>query len=80
MTCEVIDCMLLSALSGARERRVSAARNQRSTDMSSVNEIVAGYISAWNETDGGHRRDIIARTWSDDGSYLDSHSQDSPSP
>ncbi|HEY1934498.1 MAG TPA: nuclear transport factor 2 family protein [Acetobacteraceae bacterium] len=41
--------------------------------MSNVNEIVAGYIAAWNEADGGRRRDIIARTWSDDGSYLDSH-------
>jgi SnoaL-like domain len=41
--------------------------------MSTVNEIVAGYIAAWNETDAGRRRDIIARTWSEDGSYLDSH-------
>ncbi len=41
--------------------------------MSTVNEIVANYIAAWNETDGSRRRDIIARTWSDDGSYLDSH-------
>jgi hypothetical protein len=41
--------------------------------MSTVNEIVAGYIAAWNETDAGRRRDIIARTWSEDGSYLDAH-------
>ena len=41
--------------------------------MSNVNEVVAGYIAAWNETDGSSRRDIIARTWSDNGSYLDSH-------
>jgi hypothetical protein len=61
-------------VSGARERwRHAAARKQRSNDMSTVNEIVAGYIAAWNETDGGRRRDVIARTWSDDGSYLDAH-------
>lgn len=41
--------------------------------MSNVNEAVANYIAAWNETDGGRRRDIIARTWTDHGSYLDSH-------
>lgn len=41
--------------------------------MSTVNEIVAGYIAAWNETDAGRRRDIIARTWSEEGSYLDAH-------
>ena len=41
--------------------------------MSSVNETVAGYIAAWNETDAGRRRDIIAQTWSEGGSYLDAH-------
>jgi hypothetical protein len=41
--------------------------------MSTINEVVAGYIAAWNETDPSRRRDIIAQTWSDDGSYLDSH-------
>jgi hypothetical protein len=41
--------------------------------MSSVNETVAGYIAAWNESDGGRRRDLIARTWGEDGSYLDAH-------
>ncbi|HUN41838.1 MAG TPA: nuclear transport factor 2 family protein [Acetobacteraceae bacterium] len=41
--------------------------------MTSVNEVVAGYVAAWNETDARRRRDIIARTWSEDGSYLDSH-------
>jgi hypothetical protein len=41
--------------------------------MSTVNEIVAGYIAAWNETDAGRRRDIIARTWSEDCSFLDAH-------
>lgn len=41
--------------------------------MTSINETVIGYIAAWNETDGGRRRDIIARTWADDARYVDSH-------
>jgi hypothetical protein len=41
--------------------------------MHSVNETVAGYVAAWNETDGRRRRAIIERTWSDGGTYLDSH-------
>jgi SnoaL-like protein len=41
--------------------------------MSTVNETVANYIAAWNETDVGRRRDVIARAWSDDGSYVDAH-------
>ena len=41
--------------------------------MTAVNETVANYVAAWNETDPGRRRDIVARTWAEDGSYLDSH-------
>jgi hypothetical protein len=41
--------------------------------MSSVNETVIGYIAAWNETDAERRRQIIARTWVEDGSYHDAH-------
>jgi hypothetical protein len=42
-------------------------------DVSTVNETVAAYIAAWNETNADRRRDIIARAWSEDGSYLDAH-------
>lgn len=41
--------------------------------MPTINEAVAGYIAAWNETDPARRRALIENTWSDDGSYLDSH-------
>ncbi len=41
--------------------------------MTSINETVIGYIATWNETDPERRRAVIARTWSDDGSYLDGH-------
>jgi hypothetical protein len=41
--------------------------------MTTINEAVANYIAAWNETDAGRRRDVIARTWSEDGSYVDAH-------
>jgi len=41
--------------------------------MISVNETVSNYIAAWNETDAGRRRDIVARTWGEDGRYLDAH-------
>ena len=41
--------------------------------MSMINETIASYLAAWNETDPDRRRAAIARTWTDDGSYLDSH-------
>ena len=41
--------------------------------MNDINATVASYIAAWNETDPRQRREVIARTWTDSGSYLDSH-------
>jgi len=41
--------------------------------MSNINEVVVRYIAAWNERDATRRRDLIAKTWTEDGSYLDAH-------
>ena len=37
----------------------------------SVNDIVVRYLAAWNEQDTKQRRDLIAATWTDDGTYVD---------
>src|ERR1700752_1940895 len=47
--------------------RVSDRRGK----MSNVNESVVRYLAAWNEQDAKRRRDLVARTWSDDGIYID---------
>jgi SnoaL-like protein len=41
--------------------------------MSSINETIANYVAAWNETDADRRRAAIERTWTEDGTYLDGH-------
>ena len=41
--------------------------------MANINETVAHYVAAWNERDDGRRRELIARTWVEDGTYLDAH-------
>jgi hypothetical protein len=41
--------------------------------MSNVNQLVENYIAAWNERDACARSEIIARTWTEDGGYLDPH-------
>jgi hypothetical protein len=38
-----------------------------------VNETVTRYISAWNERDSGRRRVLVAKTWTEDGGYIDAH-------
>ena len=41
--------------------------------MTSINDAVANYIAAWNETDPGRRRALVASAWAEDGGYLDAH-------
>ena len=41
--------------------------------MSHPNELVATYIAAWNERDVKRRRDLVAKTWSAGGNYVDAH-------
>jgi len=45
----------------------------RSSQMSNANEIVVNYLAAWNETDPRKRHDIVAKTWTDGGIYVDAH-------
>ena len=39
--------------------------------MPEVHEVVDRYIATWNETDPARRRELIGRTWTEDGEYLD---------
>ena len=39
--------------------------------MNTLTDLIDRYIATWNETDVGRRRDLIARTWSEGGHYLD---------
>lgn len=39
--------------------------------MADINEVVVRYLDAWNERDDRRRREIVAKTWSDDGTYVD---------
>jgi hypothetical protein len=41
--------------------------------MSNVKEVVNSYFAAWNERDPRVRRELIAKTWTEEGSYLDPH-------
>jgi hypothetical protein len=36
-----------------------------------VEHVIDRYIAAWNETNAGARRELITRTWTEDGRYLD---------
>ena len=36
-----------------------------------IEQLVDRYLAVWNETDPDARRALIARTWTEDGSYLD---------
>jgi hypothetical protein len=39
--------------------------------MADTNTLVKDYIAMWNETDADRRRDLVARTVTDDADYVD---------
>ncbi|HYH10737.1 MAG TPA: nuclear transport factor 2 family protein [Thermomicrobiales bacterium] len=39
--------------------------------MDTAMDVVERYLAIWNETDGARRRQLIERTWSEDGLYYD---------
>jgi hypothetical protein len=41
--------------------------------MSNVNELVVTYVAAWNERDSRRRRELVTKTWTDGGTYVDAH-------
>jgi hypothetical protein len=45
----------------------------RNLQVSNPNELVINYIAAWNERDPARRHDVIAKTWTEGGSYIDAH-------
>jgi len=46
-------------------------QTERRKAMSNVNEVVVRYLAAWNEREPGKRRELVAKTWSEDGTYVD---------
>jgi hypothetical protein len=52
-------------------RVVAEPLKQRRVEMTNVNEAVVRYVAVWNERDAKQRRELVAKTWSDDGSYVD---------
>jgi len=45
--------------------------------MPNINETIVRYIAAWNERDPKRRRELVAQTWIEEGSYIDAHRQGS---
>ena len=39
--------------------------------MTDTTALIDNYIAIWNEPDSGRRRELIARTWTEDASYVD---------
>ena len=36
-----------------------------------MRDVIESYLACWNETDSAARRELIAKTWADDASYVD---------
>jgi len=72
----VTSAVLAPAAFAANESTAEAnptSPNSRSNRMSNPNELVVSYIAAWNETEPRRRRELVAKTWTDGGTYVDAH-------
>ena len=38
-----------------------------------INDVVVSYVAAWNERDPRRRKELIAKTWTESGTYVDAH-------
>lgn len=63
----------LLALAATLASAQSATSTERSKQMANANERVVHYIAAWNERDPKKRRELVAKTWTERGSYVDAH-------
>jgi hypothetical protein len=50
---------------------IAEPTSPRREKMSNANEVVVRYLAAWNEPDAKRRRELVAKAWTDDGTYVD---------
>jgi hypothetical protein len=50
---------------------VSTIHRLKESQMNAHTALIDRYFDAWNETDTGRRRELIAATWSKDAVYVD---------
>src|SRR5882724_11552130 len=50
---------------------IAEPSSQRRVPMANFNEVVVRYLAAWNEPEPKRRRDLVAKAWTDDGTYVD---------
>jgi len=70
-------CLLAASVACAADQPKSRETNMTTANASvnpvNVNALVVSYIAAWNEPDPKRRRELVAKTWTDGGSYVDAH-------
>jgi hypothetical protein len=64
---------MASKLSPARAGAVEDPKppKQGKQTMTNVNETIVRYIAAWSEPDARKRRELVAKVWIEDGTYID---------
>lgn len=63
LTAAGIQLISPAADAGSNDEKQTPARN--------INEAVVRYLAAWNERDATRRLELVAKAWTEDGSYID---------
>ena len=68
---EVLSSATLMAAGIAGSQVISGADDEKKAPSRNVNEAVVRYLAAWNERDAHRRLELVAKAWTEDGSYVD---------
>jgi hypothetical protein len=63
----------MGAAADATTASAASAQGGSAVAGSTVNMLVATYMAAWNEREPTLRRELVAKTWAEDGTYIDAH-------
>lgn len=63
--------LMAAGIAGSQLISPAADAAANKTPARNVNEAVVRYLAAWNERDASRRLDLVAKAWTEDGSYLD---------
>lgn len=64
--------LALPAAARAQEQPpLTLAQNPSLPERARISQIVVRYLSTWNERDATRRRELIAKVWAENGSYVD---------
>jgi hypothetical protein len=67
----IAGALLCGAASADAQQRSAPVTAPTSAERAKISQMIVQYLASWNERDPARRRELIAKTWADGGTYVD---------